>query len=182
MRKHRLFGVVIAALLGSGVLAERPSTAASADIVGLKLVSSTVRVAPVVHTVHSQGFTIRPTTQSSGDALIALSTDMKPLPPIKPAAPPPPPPPPPPPRPATAPSGDVWAALRQCESSGDYADNTGNGYYGAYQFSEATWQSLGLTGLPSEASPAVQDQAAHELQARSGWNQWPVCARRLGLT
>ena len=76
----------------------------------------------------------------------------------------------------------MWAALRQCESSGNYADNTGNGYYGAYQFSLPTWQSLGLSGLPSDAPPSVQDQAAHELQARSGWGQWPVCSRRLGLT
>ena len=75
----------------------------------------------------------------------------------------------------------MWAELRQCESGGNYAIDTGNGYYGAYQFSAATWHGLGLSGLPSQAPPSVQDTAAVELQARSGWGQWPACARRLGL-
>jgi hypothetical protein len=75
----------------------------------------------------------------------------------------------------------VWAALRHCESNGNYADDTGNGYYGAYQFSAGTWHGLGLSGLPSQAPPSVQDQAAQRLQARSGWGQWPSCARVLGL-
>jgi hypothetical protein len=82
---------------------------------------------------------------------------------------------------ATAPAGGVWAALRQCESGGNYRDDTGNGYYGAYQFSLATWRGLGLGGLPSAATPAVQDLAAHRLEVRSGWGQWPVCSRRLHL-
>ncbi|MGP8059181.1 MAG: transglycosylase family protein [Acidimicrobiales bacterium] len=85
------------------------------------------------------------------------------------------------PPPPTAPSGGVWAALRQCESGGNYADDTGNGYYGAYQFSLGTWLGLGYSGLPSAAPPAVQDAAAQALQARSGWGQWPACARKLGL-
>jgi hypothetical protein len=79
------------------------------------------------------------------------------------------------------PAAGVWAELRQCESGGDYATDTGNGYYGAYQFSEATWNGLGYTGLPSQAGPTVQDQAAQRLQARSGWGQWPACSRKLGL-
>ncbi len=84
--------------------------------------------------------------------------------------------------PATsAAGGDVWAGLRRCESGGNYAENTGNGYYGAYQFSLATWHGLGYPGLPSAAAPAVQDQAAQKLQARSGWGQWPACSRKLRL-
>jgi hypothetical protein len=80
-----------------------------------------------------------------------------------------------------APAGGAWYELRSCESGGNYADDTGNGYYGAYQFALSTWYGLGYSGLPSEASPAVQDQAAAELQARSGWGQWPQCAAELGL-
>jgi hypothetical protein len=76
---------------------------------------------------------------------------------------------------------DPFAALRQCESGGNYGTDTGNGYYGAYQFTAGTWRSLGFGGLPSQAPPAVQDRAARELQARRGWGQWPSCARRLGL-
>ncbi|MEA2826992.1 MAG: resuscitation-promoting factor RpfA, partial [Actinomycetota bacterium] len=49
------------------------------------------------------------------------------------------------------PGGD-FAALADCESGGDYSINTGNGYYGAYQFSLSTWQSLGYEGYPHEAS------------------------------
>lgn len=49
--------------------------------------------------------------------------------------------------------------LRQCESGGNYQTNTGNGYYGAYQFSATTWQRIGYSGLPSNAAPATQDEA-----------------------
>ncbi len=87
----------------------------------------------------------------------------------------------PPPVSNTTPSLD-FRALAQCESGGDYSTNTGNGYYGAYQFSPSTWSSLGYSGLPSNASPATQNQAAEKLQARSGWGQWPACAAALGLT
>ena len=82
---------------------------------------------------------------------------------------------------AAAPAAGAWAELRQCESGGNYTIDTGNGYYGAYQFSAATWHGLGYPGLPNQAAPAVQDQAAQRLQARSGWGQWPACSRKLGL-
>lgn len=74
---------------------------------------------------------------------------------------------------------DVWAKLRRCEAGGDYRRNSGNGYYGAYQFSASTWRSLGYPGLPHQAPPAVQDDAARRLQQRSGWGQWPACSRRI---
>jgi hypothetical protein len=82
---------------------------------------------------------------------------------------------------AAAPVGDdVWARLRHCESGGRYDINTGNGFYGAYQFVPSTWRHLGYPGLPHEAPPEMQDEAARRLQARSGWGQWPVCSRRAG--
>ncbi|MGA8370757.1 MAG: transglycosylase family protein [Acidimicrobiales bacterium] len=83
--------------------------------------------------------------------------------------------------PAASSSGDDFARLRQCESGGNYGDNTGNGYYGAYQFSQSAWQGLGYSGLPSDASPAQQDQAAQQLHAESGWSPWPSCSAQLGL-
>jgi hypothetical protein len=76
--------------------------------------------------------------------------------------------------------GDVWTRLRHCESGGRYAANTGNGFFGAYQFLPRTWRSLGYPGLPHEAPPEMQDEAARKLQARGGWGQWPVCSRRIG--
>ena len=83
--------------------------------------------------------------------------------------------------PAPVATGDVWAELRDCESGGNYAEDTGNGFYGAYQFAPGTWTALGYPGLPNEAPPAVQDAAAQELQSRSGWGQWPGCSAKLGL-
>jgi hypothetical protein len=88
--------------------------------------------------------------------------------------------PPPPPSTGGGASG-VWAALRQCESGGNYAENSGNGYFGAYQFSQATWSNLGFPGRPDLEPPAMQDAAAMRLQAQSGWGQWPACAAALGL-
>jgi hypothetical protein len=72
--------------------------------------------------------------------------------------------------------------LRICESGNDYAINTGNGYFGAYQFSLGTWHGLGYGGYPQQASPELQDQAARSLQAARGWSAWPGCSARLGLS
>ena len=71
--------------------------------------------------------------------------------------------------------------LRVCESSDNYRANTGNGYYGAYQFDLSTWHSNGFSGSPNEASPQTQDQAAALVYSRRGWQPWPACSRRLGL-
>ena len=79
------------------------------------------------------------------------------------------------------PTDDAFARLRSCESGGDYAAKNRNRYFGAYQFSPSTWRAMGYAGLPHEAPPEVQDDAARRLQARSGWGQWPGCARKLGL-
>ncbi|MDU0348262.1 resuscitation-promoting factor [Actinomyces sp. MRS3W] len=82
---------------------------------------------------------------------------------------------------ASAADGSVWAALAQCESGGNPTTNTGNGFYGLYQFSLPTWRALGGTGYPHEADAATQTAMAQKLQAQSGWGQWPHCAAKLGL-
>ncbi|MBM3209749.1 DUF348 domain-containing protein [Candidatus Saccharibacteria bacterium] len=77
----------------------------------------------------------------------------------------------------------LLAALRQCETGGNYSTNTGNGYYGAYQFSQPTWNAM-RTGYSSAhtAPPEVQDDAALRLAQRSGFHsQFPGCSRKLGL-
>ena len=76
---------------------------------------------------------------------------------------------------------DVWAKLAQCESGGKPETNTGNGFYGMYQFTLETWQALGGTGYPHEADAATQTAMAKKLQAQAGWGQWPGCADKLGL-
>lgn len=81
---------------------------------------------------------------------------------------------------ATAPSS-IWYKLRVCESTNNYSINTGNGFYGAYQFDLRTWRGLGFDGYPHQASPSTQDRAARLLQSQRGWYPWPGCARKLGL-
>lgn len=81
----------------------------------------------------------------------------------------------------TRPGGDAWALLRQCEAGGNYAANTGNGYYGAYQYNIQTWANYGGYSRPDLAPPDVQDAKARETQAARGWSPWPSCARKLGL-
>ncbi|MGH8862875.1 MAG: transglycosylase family protein, partial [Jatrophihabitantaceae bacterium] len=82
---------------------------------------------------------------------------------------------------ATAdPSASAWHRLRVCESSNDYRTNTGNGYFGAYQFDLATWRSVGGSGYPDRARPAEQDARALILYRMRGWQPW-TCASILGL-
>lgn len=70
-------------------------------------------------------------------------------------------------------SGGVGGSTVQCESGGDYAANTGNGYYGGYQFDSGTWDAYGdpAYGEANEAPPSVQDAAA----ASVPYDAWPNC-------
>ena len=68
-------------------------------------------------------------------------------------------------------------AIAACESGGDPSTNTGNGFYGKYQFTMETWQSVGGSGNPAAASEAEQDRRAAALYAQSGASPWPVCGR-----
>jgi uncharacterized protein YabE (DUF348 family) len=83
-----------------------------------------------------------------------------------------------PPAYATSPDGLNWAALRKCESGGNYQSRTPP-FYGAYQFMLGTWASVGGTGNPADASPAEQDYRAQLLYKRSGRAPWPYCGRFL---
>jgi resuscitation-promoting factor RpfB len=79
------------------------------------------------------------------------------------------------------PGNDVWGGLGECESGNANVD-TGNGYSGYFQFSDATWRSMGTGYARAVDAPyAVQLDAAQRLQARSGWGQWPACSRSMGL-
>jgi hypothetical protein len=78
-------------------------------------------------------------------------------------------------------SGDAWQSLRFCEAGGDYSRNSGNGFYGAYQFNLSTWGGYGGYTYPDQAPPEIQDAKARETQSRRGWNPWPACSRKLGL-
>ncbi len=86
---------------------------------------------------------------------------------------------------------DPWAAVRRCESHNNYAINTGNGFYGAYQFTISTWnwvaEIIGRSDLigvrPDLAAPADQDRMAEALAFEvpgGGLSHWPVCGRLYG--
>jgi hypothetical protein len=68
-------------------------------------------------------------------------------------------------------------AIAACESGGNPLTDTGNGFYGKYQFTQETWQSVGGTGNPAAASEAEQDRRAARLLAQSGSSPWPVCGQ-----
>jgi uncharacterized protein YabE (DUF348 family) len=76
----------------------------------------------------------------------------------------------------------VWDRLAQCESGGNWAANTGNGYYGGLQFNVGTWRSYGGSGYPNQASRATQIAIATKVRdASGGYGAWPACAAKLGL-
>ncbi|OZM81755.1 hypothetical protein CFP66_12415 [Pseudonocardia sp. MH-G8] len=79
-----------------------------------------------------------------------------------------------------APSG-VWDKLAQCESSGNWSANTGNGFSGGLQFTQSTWKAFGGEGKAHNASRAEQIAVAERVQDGQGWNAWPACSDKLGL-
>lgn len=69
---------------------------------------------------------------------------------------------------------DLLACIRSYE--GDYTTDTGNGYYGAFQFDQDTWESVGGSGNPAEATPEEQDDRAWRLYQERGLQPWPTPA------
>ncbi|WP_435812420.1 transglycosylase family protein [Streptomyces smyrnaeus] len=85
---------------------------------------------------------------------------------------------------AQAASVDTWEKVAQCESSGNWQTNTGNGYYGGLQFSQSSWQAAGGTKYAPRADLATKDQqiaVAEKLLAMQGPGAW-ACAGAGGLT
>ena len=81
-------------------------------------------------------------------------------------------------------TGSVWDDLAQCESGGNWAINTGNGYYGGLQFSHGTWHGYGggeFAEYPHEATREEQIIVAERLRAARGYAPWPACRAELGL-
>jgi LysM repeat protein len=83
---------------------------------------------------------------------------------------------------ASASAGHDWSGVAQCESSGNWSTNTGNGYYGGLQFSPSTWAAFGGTDLAPRAdlaTPAEQVQIAEAVLAGQGIGAWGSCGRHL---
>ncbi|MGZ4446141.1 MAG: transglycosylase family protein [Nocardioides sp.] len=69
-----------------------------------------------------------------------------------------------------------WDRIAQCESGGNWAANTGNGYYGGLQFNLSTWRSYGGVSRPDLTSREYQISIAEKVRAASGgYGAWPVC-------
>lgn len=86
--------------------------------------------------------------------------------------------------PADAASGSTWDRLAQCESSGNWATNTGNGYYGGIQFDQSTWDAYGGDNYASRADLASRSEqiaVAEKVLHAQGWGAWPSCSSQLGL-
>lgn len=72
-----------------------------------------------------------------------------------------------------------WAALAKCESGGNPRAVSPAGYQGLYQFSVATWHSVGGSGQPIDASSGEQTKRAQILYGKTGADSWPSCGPRL---
>jgi LysM repeat protein len=87
-----------------------------------------------------------------------------------------------------APAADAapnWDMLAQCESSGNWSINTGNGFSGGLQFTPSTWAAYGGTQYASSAYQATREQqisVAEKVLASQGANAWPGCTAKLNWT
>ena len=82
---------------------------------------------------------------------------------------------------------DRWDQLAQCETGGNWATNTGNGFGGGLQFMHgsgySTWLSFGggeFAANPWDATREQQIVIAERVLAGSGWGAWPGCSRKFG--
>lgn len=82
---------------------------------------------------------------------------------------------------AYAAPGPNWDAVAQCESGGNWAANTGNGFYGGLQFKPATWAAFGGVGNPAANSREQQITVANRVLREQGLEAWPKCGSASGL-
>ncbi|MFD7325157.1 transglycosylase family protein [Streptomyces sp. NPDC059875] len=78
-----------------------------------------------------------------------------------------------------------WGCVAECESSGRWHINTGNGFYGGLQFWQPTWEEHGGLRYARRADLATRQQQitiAEEVLRTQGWEAWPVCSKRYGLS
>ncbi|MFF5083377.1 transglycosylase family protein [Actinoplanes sp. NPDC000266] len=86
-------------------------------------------------------------------------------------------------QPAQAAGSVNWDAVAQCESSGNWSINTGNGYYGGLQFSKSTWKAYGggkYASTANKASRSEQIAIAEKVLDGQGIGAWPVCGKKAG--
>jgi resuscitation-promoting factor RpfB len=82
-------------------------------------------------------------------------------------------------------NGGTWDALSRCEAGGNWAINSGNGFYGGVQFDQNTWERNGGLRYAQRADLATREEQiaiAEVTRARQGWGAWPVCSGRVGAS
>jgi resuscitation-promoting factor RpfE len=182
----------------TGVLATAPLTLSNATAFADDLpLDPNMPVAPV----DPAGFAPAPDAPPAPDALpapdappAAEPAGFVPAPDAPPAPPAPDAPPPDAPPPPAAPAGDApppdappaprraysvnWDAIAACESGGNWAINTGNGFSGGLQFTPSTWRANGGSGSANGASREEQIRVAENVLHTQGIGAWPVCGRR----
>jgi resuscitation-promoting factor RpfB len=82
-------------------------------------------------------------------------------------------------------NGSIWDGIAGCEAGGNWAINTGNGYYGGVQFDQGTWERNGGLRFASRADLATREEqiaVAEVTRERQGWGAWPVCSGRAGAS
>ena len=177
--------LILAAI--AGTLASVPSATASADAMGFDPNVRPTGVAPDAPPP--------PAPDAAAPAPVGFDPNVPPPPAVPDAlapvdAPPPapapvgfdpnvPPPPPAPDAPPVHKADSVnWDAIAQCESGGNWAISTGNGYSGGLQFTMGTWHANGGSGSPAGASREEQIRVAENVLHSQGIHAWPVCGRR----
>lgn len=157
------------------LLPAMPAREAVVDRGGVLAVRSLTSTAPVG--TGSESLTSAPMpTPASAPMQATLQPLATPQPPVVPSAPAPV---------VTVDGGTVWDQLAQCESGGNWAINTGNGYYGGLQFSYDTWLGYGGGEFAEYAHLATREQqiiVAERLHAARGFAPWPACSAKLGLS
>ena len=81
-------------------------------------------------------------------------------------------------------NASTWDAIAQCEATGNWAINTGNGFYGGLQFTQSTWEAFGGGQYAARADLASREQQiaiGEKVRAGQGWGAWPSCTSKLGL-
>ncbi|OBK22040.1 Resuscitation-promoting factor RpfB [Mycobacterium asiaticum] len=79
--------------------------------------------------------------------------------------------------------GSIWDSLAGCEAGGNWAINTGNGFFGGVQFDQGTWEANGGLRYAARADLATREEQiaiAEVTRQRQGWGAWPVCSGRVG--
>lgn len=85
---------------------------------------------------------------------------------------------------ADAATDSQWDRLAKCESGGNWAINSGNGFYGGLQFSSGTWRAFGGTKYAATANRATREEqiaVAAKVAKAQGWGAWPTCSRKANL-